>query len=122
MVYVYYIQCFMVIGNFVLLVGLLFEEVYCWYFGVYIDVFEWVELLNMLGMSQWVDGGCIVIKLYVSSVVYFLCMSDYCKGCYYDSKQCVGECVCFYNVLYWDFFVCYIDVFGCNLCLFMVYW
>lgn len=107
MVYVYYIQCLMVIGNFVLLVGFDFKELYYWYLGIYIDVFEWVELFNIFGMSQWVDGGIIVIKLYVSSVVYIGCMSDYCQGCVYDFKQKISVDVCFFNVLYWDFFLCY---------------
>lgn len=37
-VYVYYIQCFMVMGNFVFLIGVYFDEVDQWYFGIYIDV------------------------------------------------------------------------------------
>ncbi len=58
-----------------------------WYLGVYIDAFEWVELPNTLGMSQFADGGMLATKPYVSSAAYIDRMSDYCKGCHYDKKR-----------------------------------
>jgi deoxyribodipyrimidine photolyase-related protein len=72
--------------------------------GVYIDAFEWVELPNTLGMSQFADGGLLATKPYVSSAAYIDRMSDYCKGCHYDKKARLGERACPYNSLYWDFF------------------
>ncbi|MFZ6689548.1 cryptochrome/photolyase family protein [Undibacterium sp. SXout11W] len=100
----HHIQRLMVIGNFSLLAGLDPVAVHRWYLGVYIDAFEWVELPNTLGMSQFADGGLLATKPYVSSATYIDKMSDYCKGCQYDKKSRVGDSACPFNALYWDFF------------------
>lgn len=100
----HHIQRLMVIGNFALLAGLDPQALHRWYLGVYIDAFEWVELPNTLGMSQFADGGLLATKPYVSSAAYIDRMSDYCKGCAYDKKQRVGESACPFNALYWDFY------------------
>jgi len=100
----HHINRLMVIGNFALLAGLDPEQVHQWYLGIYIDAFEWVELPNTLGMSQYADGGLLATKPYVSSAAYIDRMSDYCKGCHYDKKSRTGERACPYNALYWDFF------------------
>ena len=100
----HHINRLMVIGNFSLLAGLSPQELHQWYLGVYIDAFEWVELPNTLGMSQYADGGQLATKPYVSSAAYIDRMSDYCKGCHYDRKDRTGERACPYNALYWDFF------------------
>ncbi|NMM38169.1 MAG: cryptochrome/photolyase family protein [Glaciimonas sp.] len=100
----HHIQRLMVIGNFALLAGLNPAEVHRWYLGVYIDAFEWVELPNTIGMSQFADGGLLATKPYVSSAAYIDRMSDYCKGCHYDKKARIGERACPFNALYWDFF------------------
>jgi deoxyribodipyrimidine photolyase-related protein len=99
----HHIQRLMVIGNFALLAGLDPAEVHKWYLGVYIDAFEWVELPNTVGMSQFADGGLLATKPYVSSAAYIDRMSDYCKGCHYDKKLREGERACPFNALYWDF-------------------
>ncbi len=100
----HHIQRLMVIGNFALLAGLDPGEVHRWYLGIYIDAFEWVELPNTVGMSQFADGGMLATKPYVSSAAYIDRMSDYCKGCHYDKKARIGERACPFNALYWDFF------------------
>jgi deoxyribodipyrimidine photolyase-related protein len=100
----HHIQRLMVIGNFALLAGLDPQALHRWYLGVYIDAFEWVELPNTLGMSQFADGGLLATKPYVSSAAYIDRMSDYCKGCAYDKKQRLGESACPFNALYWDFY------------------
>ena len=100
----HHIQRLMVIGNFALLAGLDPGEVHRWYLGIYIDAFEWVELPNTVGMSQFADGGFLATKPYVSSAAYIDRMGDYCKGCHYDKKARVGERACPFNALYWDFF------------------
>ena len=102
--YAHHIQRLMIIGNFALLAGLNPAAVHRWYLGVYIDAFEWVELPNTLGMSQFADGGLLATKPYVSSAAYIDRMSDYCKGCTYDRKARVGDKACPFNALYWDFF------------------
>jgi deoxyribodipyrimidine photolyase-related protein len=100
----HHIQRLMVIGNFALLAGLDPAEVHQWYLGIYIDAFEWVELPNTVGMSQFADGGLLATKPYVSSAAYIDRMSDYCKGCHYDKKARIGERACPFNALYWDFY------------------
>lgn len=99
----HHIQRLMIIGNFALLAGLDPAAVHRWYLGIYIDAFEWVELPNTLGMSQYADGGLLATKPYVSSAAYIHRMSDACKGCRYDRKQRLGPDACPFNALYWDF-------------------
>jgi deoxyribodipyrimidine photolyase-related protein len=117
----HHIQRLMVIGNFALLAGLDPQALHRWYLGVYIDAFEWVELPNTVGMSQWADGGLIATKPYVSSGAYIRRMSDYCQGCAYDHKLKLGERACPFNALYWDFFARHEPVLGSNNRLGMVY-
>ena len=119
--YAHHIQRLMIIGNFALLAGLNPAEVHRWYLGVYIDAFEWVELPNTLGMSQFADGGKLATKPYVSSAAYIDRMSDYCKGCHYDRKARVGDRACPFNALYWDFFARNSERLSANPRLGMVY-
>jgi deoxyribodipyrimidine photolyase-related protein len=119
--YAHHIQRLMVIGNFALLAGLAPDAVHRWYLGVYIDAFEWVELPNTLGMSQFADGGLLATKPYVSSAAYIDRMSDYCKGCRYDKKVRTGDHACPFNALYWDFFMRHRDKLNHNSRLRMVY-
>ncbi|MFD0858789.1 cryptochrome/photolyase family protein [Roseovarius aquimarinus] len=101
--YAHHIQRLMVTGNFALLAGIAPEEVHEWYLSVYVDAYEWVEAPNVIGMSQWADGGIIASKPYVSSGNYINKMSDYCDGCAYSVKQKTGEGSCPFNTLYWQF-------------------
>lgn len=103
--YAHHIQRLMVTGNFAMLAGVDPYEVHEWYLAVYADAYEWVELPNTLGMSQFGDGGILGSKPYAASGNYINKMSDYCKGCRYDVKQKTGEEACPFNALYWDFLV-----------------
>ena len=60
----------MVTGNFALLAGVDPAQVHDWYLAVYIDALEWVEAPNVIGMSQFADGGLFASKPYVSSGAY----------------------------------------------------
>ncbi|MBC7546056.1 MAG: cryptochrome/photolyase family protein [Candidatus Sericytochromatia bacterium] len=117
----HHIQRLMVIGNFALLAGLDPAAVHQWYLGVYADAFEWVELPNTLGMSQFADGGLLATKPYVSSAAYIDRMSDYCKGCHYDKKARLGERACPFNSFYWDFFARNTETLATNPRIGMVY-
>ncbi len=119
--YAHHIQRLMVIGNFALLAGIDPAALHRWYLGVYIDAFEWVELPNTLGMSQYADGGQLATKPYVSSAAYIDRMSDYCRGCHYDRKARVGTRACPFNALYWDFFARHRPLLAGNHRLAMVY-
>jgi len=99
----HHIQRLMVIGNFALLAGLDPKALHHWYLGVYIDAFEWVELPNTLGMSQFADGGLLATKPYVSSAAYLDRMGDHCRHCPYQRKERLGPQACPFNALYWDF-------------------
>ena len=101
--YAHHIQRLMVTGNFALLAGIDPDEVDAWYLGIYVDAFEWVEMPNTRGMSQYADGGLLGSKPYAGSASYINKMSDYCKGCHYDAKQRHGESACPFNSLYWHF-------------------
>lgn len=103
--YAHHIQRLMITGNFALLAGIDPSALHRWYLGIYIDAFEWVELPNTIGMSQFADAGLLATKPYVSSAAYVDRMGDYCKGCHYDKKLRVGERACPFNALYWDFFM-----------------
>ena len=74
-----------------------------WYLAVYVDAFEWVELPNTIGMSQFADGGLLASKPYAASGNYINKMSDYCRPCRYDVKRKTGPEACPFNALYWDF-------------------
>ncbi|MDJ0275228.1 cryptochrome/photolyase family protein [Sphingomonas sp. 2R-10] len=112
--YAHHIQRLMVTGNFALLIGAEPQQVHRWYLEVYADAYEWVELPNTLGMSQFGDGGLLGSKPYASSGAYIDRMSDYCGHCRYDVKQRTGPDACPFNALYWDFLVRNRGKFGNN--------
>lgn len=59
----------MITGNFALLAGVDPKLVHQWYLEVYADAYEWVELPNVVGMSQFADGGFLGTKPYRHLVV-----------------------------------------------------
>lgn len=119
--YAHHIQRLMVTGNFALLAGIDPDEVDQWYLGIYIDAFEWVEITNTRGMSQFADGGLVGTKPYVSSGSYIHKMGDHCKACKYDYKQKTGEGACPFNSLYWNFIDRHRDVLAPNPRMSMMY-
>ena len=101
--YAHHIQRLMVTGNFALLAGIDPHALHLWYLAVYADAYEWVELPNTIGMSQFADGGLLASKPYAASGAYIHRMSDYCSGCAYDVKAKAGPTACPFNLLYWHF-------------------
>ena len=99
----HHIQRLMILGNFAMLVGSDPHEVHRWYLSVYADAIEWVEAPNVIGMSQFADGGLMATKPYAAGGAYVNRMSNHCKGCRYDVKQRTGPDACPLNSLYWDF-------------------
>ncbi len=119
--YAHHIQRLMITGNFAMLTGVDPEQVHEWYLQVYADAYEWVELPNTLGMSQFADGGLLASKPYAASGAYINRMSDYCGGCRYDVKEKTGQNACPFNALYWDFLARNRDKLGDNIRLAMPY-
>ena len=102
--YAHHIQRLMITGNFALLAGVHPDEIDAWYLGIYIDAFEWVEITNTRGMSQFADGGIVGTKPYVSSAAYIDKMSHYCGTCFYKKALKTGDKSCPFNSLYWNFY------------------
>jgi deoxyribodipyrimidine photolyase-related protein len=102
--YAHHIQRLMVTGAFALMAGIHPDEIDRWYLGIYIDAFEWVEITNTRGMSQYADGGIVGTKPYLGSAAYIHKMSNYCGSCHYKRQEKLGDDACPLNSLYWHFY------------------
>ncbi|MBO6939426.1 MAG: cryptochrome/photolyase family protein [Deltaproteobacteria bacterium] len=101
--YAHHIQRLMVLGLYAMLLGVDPYEVHEWHLAMYSDAIDWVSLPNVLGMSQFGDGGLVGTKPYAASGAYVSRMSDYCGSCRFDPKQATGDDACPMTTLYWDF-------------------
>ncbi len=117
----HHIQRLMVLGNFAMLVGVDPAQVHEWYLLVYDDAYGWVEAPNVIGMSQFADGGMMATKPYAAGGAYINRMSNYCRRCRYDVKQRTGPDACPFNSLYWDFLARHRPLLGRNHRLLRMY-
>lgn len=101
--YAHHIQRLMVTGLFCLLLGVAPRQVHAWYLAVYVDAVEWVELPNVLGMSQYADGGRMASKPYIASGKYIQRMSNHCAQCRFRPDKATGDDACPFTTLYWAF-------------------
>ena len=112
--YAHHIQRLMVTGLYTLLLGVTPARVHEWYLAVYVDAVEWAELPNVIGMSQYADGGVMASKPYVASGKYIERMSNFCRGCRYDPGQRAGSAACPFTTLYWDFLMRHQGIMAAN--------
>lgn len=99
----HHIPRLMLLGNYALLAGVDPHALTEWFHSMYVDAYEWVMVPNVVGMSQWADGGIMASKPYVASANYVRRMTTYCGDCTYDPDCRTGADACPFNALYWDF-------------------
>jgi deoxyribodipyrimidine photolyase-related protein len=97
----HHIQRLMVLGNHALQRGYDPDALTEWFQTTFVDGFDWVMPVNVVGMSQHADGGLIATKPYSSGGAYINRMSDHCKGCAYDPKRRTGDDACPFTAGYW---------------------
>ena len=92
--YNHHIERLMVLGNWFLLNSYNPESVYKWFSAMYVDAYEWVMVPNVIGMSQYADGGKVATKPYISGGNYLSKM-----GRWGDATSGLDE----FTRLYWEF-------------------
>lgn len=101
--YGHHIQRLMVTGLFALLWQTRPDQIHAWYLAMYVDAVEWVELPNVLGMSQYADAGIMASKPYIATGRYIAKMSNYCDQCIYKPDDAASDQACPFTTLYWEF-------------------
>jgi deoxyribodipyrimidine photolyase-related protein len=74
-----------------------------WFIDAFVDGTPWVMPANVIGMSQYADGGMVATKPYTSGGAYINTMTNYCKSCVFSPSVRVGEKGCPLSAGYWNF-------------------
>ena len=77
----HHIPRLMVLGNYAMQRGWEPAEVTDWFHRSFVDGYDWVMVPNVVGMSQYADGGVMATKPYAAGGAYINKMSDYCGDC-----------------------------------------
>ncbi|SCK52982.1 deoxyribodipyrimidine photolyase-related protein [Streptomyces sp. WMMB 714] len=99
----HHIPRLMVLGNYALQRGWHPAAVSDWFHRCFVDGYEWVMAGNVIGMSQYADGGRITTKPYAAGGAYINRMSDFCQDCVYRPTARTGDDACPYTAGYWWF-------------------
>jgi deoxyribodipyrimidine photolyase-related protein len=112
--WVHHIQRLMMLGNWCMQQGINPQELVDWFDRLFIDGHPWVMAANVIGMSQYADGGKMSTKPYTSGGSYINKMSNFCGGCVYKPDVRVGEQACPFTAGYWKFLNTHKDKFAKN--------
>lgn len=99
----HHIQRLMILGNFALQRGLNPKALNDWFIDAFVDGTPWVMPANVIGMSQFADGGRMSTKPYTAGGSYINKMTNLCGGCKFDPKVRVGPNACPMTAGYWNF-------------------
>lgn len=99
----HHIPRLMILGSYALQRGWDPAAVTDWFHRCFVDGYDWVMLPNVVGMSQYADGGLMTTKPYTSGGAYLHRMSDLCGPCAYRPTERTGELACPYTAGYWAF-------------------
>ncbi len=105
--YAHHIERLMVLGNWLLLQGYAPRQVNAWFLALFVDAYDWVMVPNVMGMSQFADGGFVATKPYVSGGAYLQKM-----GSWWPSAQDAKDSV--FTDAYWEFLERHEDVLAGN--------
>lgn len=100
--YSHHIERLMVLGNIGQLAGVHPETLLEWFMATHADALDWVMVPNVMGMSQYADGGRMTSKPYAAGANYIHKMSDACSRCRFSPKG-QGEDACPLTAWYWAF-------------------
>ncbi len=99
----HHINRLMVLGSFALQRGFNPRELNDWFVDAFVDGTPWVMPANVIGMSQYADGGQVATKPYTSGGAYLNTMTDYCGSCVFKPSIRVGDTGCPMSAGYWNF-------------------
>jgi len=105
--YAHHIERLMVLGNWFLLQGYAPRQVNAWFLALFVDAYDWVMVPNVMGMSQFADGGFVATKPYVSGGAYLQKM-----GSWWPSAQDAKDSA--FTDAYWAFLERHEDVLAGN--------
>jgi deoxyribodipyrimidine photolyase-related protein len=100
--YSHHIERLMVLGNIGQLAGVNPATLLEWFMATHADALDWVMVPNVMGMSQYADGGRMTSKPYAAGANYIHKMSDACSGCRFSPKG-KGDDACPLTAWYWAF-------------------
>ena len=109
--YMNHIERLMYMGNWFLINMVDPKEVHRIFMEWTIDSYDWVMVPNVMGMSQYADGGKMMTRIYFSSSNYINTMSDYKK------KPNNSDNIQWYEIwdaIYYNFINKHIDILKSN--------
>ena len=111
----HHIQRLMVLGSHALQRGYHPGALSDWFASSFVDGFAWVMPTNVIGMSQYADGGKVATKPYTSGGAYINRMSDHCGRCPFDPMKRLGPDACPFTAGYWAFTHRHADLLAANV-------